>query len=452
MRRLYATSAVATIVVASFALAAVAAFAQETMTFHPLPAESLARVERERAGRGSLKVTGRDGRGRPFNASVDSNGVQVNLPGASIPVPPASPEPPTPPEPLESSSGDRTGVHETTGDVVRFGSDIEVPAHQVVEGDVVSMGGSVRVDGVVKGSVTSMGGDVTLGPSARVDRDVVCFGGTLREMPGSSVGGQRVTAPRVPGSHMLTPMLSVVSTGVRVVTHIVSMLFMLLLAFVLIKLAPGRTEDSLRTVREEPAASFLVGLMILGLLVPSVVVLAIAAAILCITIIGIPLAVAVLVGYAMLLALAAVWGAVIGNAFLGANLHARFKGAVATTMTAAVWGIVTLYGLRIAGDFIHVVPVFGFLAGLIKVVVIATSAIISIMGAGALVRSEYRRRTVQNWWARSRPRRTGTRAEDDFPPPPAPGPMATESTPSASSMPPPAPPAPPTEPPPAPVM
>jgi hypothetical protein len=418
-------------------LLATAVLAQQ-MNFRPLPPESLDRITSGAPPTVVVHAPGRAGKGG-LDIRIDSTGAMVNLPGAGVAAPavPPVPEPPA--------------TRETTGEIVRFGSDIHVLAGQVVEGDVVSMGGSVRVDGTVRGSVTSMGGDVSLGSGARVDGDVVCLGGTLREDLGSSVGGQHVTAPRVPGSHFLLPMLSVVGTGVRMVTHFFMMLVMMGIAFVIVKLAPGRTQTAVDTMRANAGASFVLGLLIWGLIVPSVVVIALAVAVLAITIIGIPVAIALLVGYALLLVVLFVWGAVSGYALLGGYLHERLRGGSASLVRAAMTGILALYGLRIAGDVLHVVPLFGFLGGFLNVIAIVVGVLLATLGAGALVRMEYRRRTVQDWWSRSRPGRPVTRP-DDFPPPPAPEAAPAPAPPPPPPPPPPSPPSafqppPPTDPP-----
>ncbi len=387
------------VALAAIALGACAltAVAQETMKFRPLPAESVARLESgqpattQRGPRVDIDVP--DRAGRRFQVHVDSSGGFVNMPGANAP-----PLPPTPPSSTGEPSPPSTEGRESTSDIVRFGSDVTVSANQVVEGDVVSMGGSVRVDGVVRGSVTAMGGDITLGPGARVDRDVVCFGGTLHEDPTSSIGGQRVTG-RMPGSHPLLfwPVLSMVGTGVRVMTLALMLAFMLAVAFVFVKLAPGRTQAALDMVRTEGMGSFLVGLLLWGLLIPSVVVLALVMIVLCITIIGIPLALAVVLAWAAFIVLAAFWGAVVGYAVLGGTLHHRLRAEPADLMRAAAWGIVAIYGLRIVGALFHVVPFFGFVGGLFKFVAVTAMFMLGTLGAGALVRAEYRRRTLQDW-------------------------------------------------------
>jgi hypothetical protein len=422
MRGLHAMVKSAALVAIALAASALVATAQETMTFRPLSADSVAALEARAgrpAGKGArvdLDLADKNDPRRRLQVHIDSSGATIHVPGSTVVVPatPETPEIPETPETPETPQSPR----ETTSDIVRIGSDVTVSAGQVVEGDVVSMGGSVRVDGAVRGSVTAMGGDVTLGPAARVDRDVVCFGGVLHEAPGSSIGGQRVTG-RLPGSHLLFPMLSVVGTSVRILVLVTMMLFLLAVAFVFVKLAPGRTQAALDMVRDEGTGSFLVGLLLWGLLIPSVFVLVLVAIVLCITIIGIPLALAVILAYAAFLILAAFWGGVVGYTVLGGLLHVRLRNTPASMMRAAAWGIVAVYGLRIVGALLHIIPIFGFVGGLIKMIAFCAMFVLATLGAGALVRAEYRRRTLQDWWIKSRSRR-GARTDDGYPPPPEP--------------------------------
>lgn len=381
--------------------------AQESMTFRPVPPESVAILERSAP--------------RPAEPAKPTVTVKGSLPGKiTVTVPDVPTVPPVPAVPAVPGVP-RAEPLETTAEIVRFGGDIEVSRDQAVDGDVVSFGGDIRIDGVVHGSVTAMGGDVTLTSGAVVDEDVVCMGGTLREQPGSIVRGRRVTGPGAGGKRLWFPMFNLLGTGFQIAAHLFMLLIWLGLAFLIVKLAPGRTAAALQTLRQEAGTSFLIGLLILGLIIPSVIVLAIVIAILCITIIGIPLAAAVVIGYVAFFIVAGVWGVVVGYAQLGSHLFARLKGGTATMIQAALWGVIALHGMRIAGDFFHVVPVFGFLGGLLKFMFFTICCLLAIFGAGALVRSEYRRRTVQDWWNRIRGRSAAMR-EDDVPPPPAPEP------------------------------
>src|SRR5262245_20236319 len=155
---------------------------ERTMRFRPVPAESATTFDH------ADMAAARD-----RQAAADSAVRRSRAPRAipAIPEPPNpeagdNAEPPPPPEAPEPS------VRTTSGDIVRFGSDITIKPGQLIEGDVVSFGGEIEVLGHVTGNVSAMGGNVSLAPSARVDGDVVCIGGTLTEEPGSSVGGQRV--------------------------------------------------------------------------------------------------------------------------------------------------------------------------------------------------------------------------------------------------------------------
>ncbi len=95
------------------------------------------------------------------------------------------------------------------GDQVRFGRDIEVPPEQTVNGDLVTMGGSITVagrvigdavaiggnvdvSGEVVGQVVSVGGRVHLASTARVQRGVVVVGGSLEREEGAQVRGETV--------------------------------------------------------------------------------------------------------------------------------------------------------------------------------------------------------------------------------------------------------------------
>jgi hypothetical protein len=375
------------------------ASAQRTMRFRPVPADSASSFDRATMSRTDSTGAARRGRMQGVPAIPEAPEAIEN------PVPPEPPEIPEPPT-----------VRTTSGDIVRFGSDITVKPGQMIEGDVVSFGGDIEVLGHVTGNVSAMGGDVSLMPSARVDGDVVCIGGTLRESPGSSVGGQRVTAPRTPGARLFFPMLAVVGTGFQMLAHAVGALFMLGIAWLFAKLAPNRTQAAMDLIAAEPGPSFIIGLLLWALIIPSVIALALVIAVLCITIIGIPLAAAVAVGYCAFFVLAALWGTIVGYGVLGQRIYPRFKGGAATLIQALIWGGIALHAMRIASDLFHVVPLFGFIGGFLTFIHFVLLATLGTLGAGALVRGEYQRRSLQNWWSRMRP---AGAARNDMPPPPA---------------------------------
>ena len=85
-------------------------------------------------------------------------------------------------------SGDRS---DWPGDNrVHIGGGVRVGAGEVVDGDVVAVGGSAHVVGVVHGDVVAIGGRVELGPQSVVDQDVAVIGGSLERATGARVGGR----------------------------------------------------------------------------------------------------------------------------------------------------------------------------------------------------------------------------------------------------------------------
>jgi len=75
-------------------------------------------------------------------------------------------------------------------DIVKFGRDIYIDEDDFIDGDVVAIGGDIRVDGHVTGDVVSTAGDVTLGSTAYVEGDVVATFGDVTMEPGAQVEGE----------------------------------------------------------------------------------------------------------------------------------------------------------------------------------------------------------------------------------------------------------------------
>jgi hypothetical protein len=88
---------------------------------------------------------------------------------------PREPAAPTAPAP----SSRRT--HRSGGDRIRVFGDVVVNEGEEVTGQVVSVLGSVRIDGEVGDQVVAVLGSVDLGPNAVVHGDVVTVGGRLRK-------------------------------------------------------------------------------------------------------------------------------------------------------------------------------------------------------------------------------------------------------------------------------
>ncbi|MBI2518738.1 MAG: RDD family protein [Opitutae bacterium] len=267
------------------------------------------------------------------------------------------------------------------GDRVRIMDDVTVPADMTVKGDAVAVMGDMRVDGEVqRDAVAVMGdnvinghvhrnavavmGDLTLGPTARVDGDIVSIGGEIHRDPGAVVGGEvhvqgleglegkftglntwwgktlRLGRPLAIGAHL----------GWLWILTGFSVAFYALLAL-LFPQSVRRCGDKLV---QEPGLSVLAAVLSL-LAFPVLFIL------LCITIIGIPIALFLLPIGGLLMVLfgkAAIY-ALVGRKITGDRLHL----ALATILGALVFIVLYLF------------PVLGLLLSLL----------VSFVGFGAVM-------------------------------------------------------------------
>jgi cytoskeletal protein CcmA (bactofilin family) len=379
-----------------------AAFAQETLKFEPVPAESadVGSPDRRRGGR-----------------------TTVTAPGIVI----------------------------KSGDIMRVGSDITIDEDQEVQGDVLAISGDVNVDGHVEGNVVSMGGDIRLSATARVDGDVVCMGGRLHEEPGATVGGQRVTALDPEGRRHfrprnihITPDWDDHGASGRLIFYLI----VLGLVWGLTKVAPGSTGAALAALRIRPARSLGIGLLVWLLFVPSLIAMCLVVAILCITIIGIPLALIALLGYFVFYALLAFWGYAVGAALLGERVLERRGDKEPSLSRAAVAGVIVLGGAAVLASILRwldFLPLVGALSTLMKMVIVLASIVLTSMGAGAWIHTEFTSGTLGRWWRGSGNRFRSTPpsgpAGPSAPPPgpggPPPAPDVTPSSPPSAAPPPP---------------
>jgi hypothetical protein len=387
-------------------MACPAAMAQEQLKFRPVPAESASRFERLRVQRGTAEPT------------------PAASPGA-----PATPESPEEPDPVPVPSRPDIVIGKS-GSVMRIRSDIHVARDEVIRGDLNTVLGDITIDGHVQGNVVAMRGDVTLSSTARVDGDVVCIGGTLHEEPGAVVGGERVTAIGDDDGRRRAVRDAVkehVHRGVNVMTRIISLMLALAVAWAVARFAPVRTAAAVETFRRAPAMSLGVGALIWALVIPSVVALALVVALLCITIIGIPLALAALLGYALFLCVLMVWGYVVGAIVLGAGISRRRAAAAAvatpgsvpvtpqpgfeshspTMERYALMGVLTLGGAGVLAAMLQSVggplQALGVLIGVLSKLAVL---LLTTIGAGAWLRSELATGLLGRWWSGRRNRPT----------------------------------------------
>ncbi len=367
------------------ALWAAAAWAQQVMEFRPISGDSVASI---RVSPGEVRVTTKSGR---VVTMKDRPGGSAT---AQAPEPPETPESPEPPEPPDVSIN-------RSHDVVRFGGSIHVRPDEVVTGNVVALGGDVTVEGQVQGDVVCLGGTVTLEGSARVDGDVVSMGGEIQRRPGAQVGGQTVTAPRVPGALFSVPFIGImgfVGKAVQAATALFMMLIFMGLAWVLASWLPDRTQGAVDALRARPAHALGFGLAMWMLIIPSIIALALVVVILCITIIGIPLALVALLGYGLGVVGLLLWGYVVGCAAFGGQVSGRLGRPSRTLVQAALWGVGCIGVLIAAGKLLSGLGMLGLVGGALVWVtsIIAVGAL--TMGAGALLVTRLGSGAPARWW------------------------------------------------------
>ncbi|GAB6876193.1 bactofilin family protein [Thermaerobacter litoralis] len=183
------------------------------------------------------------------------------------------------------------------GDVISIDGPVRVLGR--VRGDVFAIGGDVEVDGTVDGDVVAFGGPIRLGPQAVVRGDVVALGGAVHREPGAQVLGEVVTDDMVlkgvlrslDGWRWLAPAprpLSWFSSGM----YLLYLAGLFALAVMVQALFPRPVARWSAVIENDPLRTGLYGLAAMVLFYPAVVLVGI-------TVIGIPVALALGVAYAL---------------------------------------------------------------------------------------------------------------------------------------------------------
>jgi cytoskeletal protein CcmA (bactofilin family) len=252
------------------------------------------------------------------------------------------------------------------------GGRVEIDPKAVVTGNVSLAGGAIRIEGTVQGYVQAAGGSVVI--DGTVGGDVVASAGSVELGPNARIAGKlryasrelkRDPAAQVAGGVERSP-VNVRSTGPgpRHLARAAGWLWtagVVLTAIVLVAALPAFTARAASTLRARTGTSLLAGFV-------AMVCIPVAAILLLVTVIGIPLALLALVLYAaLLLAGYAMTGIGIGDWAL-----ARWRAAQATR---AGWRIVAAALSMVALALLGRVPWIGA----------PVSVLVLIAGVGALV-------------------------------------------------------------------
>jgi uncharacterized membrane protein len=173
-----------------------------------------------------------------------------------------------------------------TGEIVRvLQGDLTVRQGQVVQGDVVCVGGSIEMEpgSVVQGDTVAVGGGVSVSQGALVMGQAVAVLGSIDVEPGGQVMGEKVVVgvgnlwPRSKHRGWLT---SLGPFGLFPTIALFALTY--LIGLVVLRMWPDRVRNVGFALFENPVRSFTVGFLCWLLLLPLVVLLAI-------SIVGIPL-------------------------------------------------------------------------------------------------------------------------------------------------------------------
>lgn len=189
--------------------------------------------------------------------------------------------------------------------VVRFGGYVHVPADERVRGDVVVIGGSLRVDGEVTRDIVVIGGSAEFGPEAVARRDVTVVGGRVTRHPGArfdrglnevSLGGLDLDlggmdrGPWFGWPRFGWPRPAPFYGSADLMQTIVRFAFLGLLGSVVVLVAAGAARRVADRVTREPVKAGVVGFLAQLLFLPLLIM---GSVVLVITLIGIPLLVLV---------------------------------------------------------------------------------------------------------------------------------------------------------------
>jgi hypothetical protein len=250
----------------------------------------------------------------------------------------------------------------SVGDAVAFGGGLTVDGN--VEGDAAAMGGDLNVHGHVEGDASAMGGSVHVFPGGAVDGDAVAFGGSVIRDEGGTIGGGTQTFGGGKSAKSIIAEIkkekdSRGSERSAVLAFFVRFIVLFSLGFLSLIFAPNRMRQIDLELKSDPLRCGLTGLLGSFALMALTVFL-------CVTLIGIP--------FALALSLAVCIGIVMGVSALASEIGMRlpfFRGHKTQALVLAVG----LLALLLVGE----IPVMGFL----------TWMAISFIALGAIIRTRF---------------------------------------------------------------
>ncbi len=256
-----------------------------------------------------------------------------------------------------AACGDVAVSGQVDGDVTAYGGHVKVSPAGIVNGDISSYGGRVEIAGLVDGDVTSYGGKIILDDTARIQGDVHSYGGGITKAPGAQVEGEIERNHSTEFSLSNLPFFSPFDFTFPVV----SILIWTLIAAALAHWFPERTLRIGEVMFSRLPRSLVVGTLswVLGLIL---------AVILALTILGIPVTLAIVLVLAV--------GGIVGNVAIGWLIGRAVLQRVARRDHSRVMEAVVGVAILVV---IESIPFFGLLF----------SVFIALLGVGAALLSRF---------------------------------------------------------------
>jgi hypothetical protein len=272
-----------------------------------------------------------------------------------------------------------------------------VAEDEVVDGDVVAIGGHVTVEGEVRGDVVAVGGGLTLGPRASVTNNVVVVGGPLRRDPGARIGGDvqevgigAIDFDRWNGSFNPLSLwgASMVGSAFALVGTLARVAILCLLGALVILLGWDYVERAATLAAVEPVKAGAIGLLAQLLFLP---ILIITIVVLVITIVGIPLL--ILIPFMFLgLALVGLVGFTAVGYRVGLQLGSRFGWRTDNQYLTTVAGILLLLSPALLARIVGLSGIPGFpLTGILIFIGVLIEYVAWTVGFGSMALLKFSR-------------------------------------------------------------
>ena len=267
---------------------------------------------------------------------------------------------------------------ETQEEIISFGGRVLIEG--MVKGDVVVIGGSITISGEVGQSVVGIGSRIIVKPTASIGKDLAALGGTLVKDPGCTIGGDTIYfQTRELGDrlfregHLFKGAFSLSLIPIIVVIKLVLIFLWLIVAVMGAALVPKPVAFAAGEIRKHFGPTL--GTGIVAILVFTVLVFF--AALLSFILIGIPIALALAVAGVIV----KVFGRLAVFFLLGESALRALGSKSVSAMGAVLMGLLVF---SLAGF----VPVLGFLF----------TFVMNAVGWGIAIRTKFGSR--ENWFVK----------------------------------------------------